>query len=383
MAPLFKGRWGKATPRKGMALLMVLALSLLLMAFMAEYVFSTGLELRAMQTYKETHQARNLGDSAFRALQIGLMADEVEFMKGMGALVGGFEGAAVPFGDGFLSGLTITPLDPLFNLNRLYSTRGGSPANSVQWNLFYNTLKQVQIPPDELHSEAVPPDDTTAAWLFAALADFIDPDDLDYQGAGGGMGAEAQAYSGQQPQFPLPNGRLDKLTEIRLARGVMESRIPWKEWENRFTLMERADAAANLYPGVICANTASREEISDFLKARRMSDSMLVRLDGISQDIQKELNLYADKADAVADLLAPKDGERTVYNDAALAAALGGLGFKTNLVKQVFSTANNFYRVRLTAEIGEVKVTFSADIHVTRNAERIGTALEVLDYNAE
>ena len=95
-----------ARPR-GIALLMALAVVMLLTVFMSEYFFATGLELRAMTTYREAQQARSLAKAVFKVVQIGMFQDEVDFFKGYRQVAELLQFAAVPWADGLLISLEV------------------------------------------------------------------------------------------------------------------------------------------------------------------------------------------------------------------------------------------------------------------------------------
>src|SRR3972149_3181589 len=113
--------------RRGIALVMTLVVVLLITPLLAQFGFTTSLELRSLQTQKETMQARALARSAFKAVQGSLLQDESDFLFGYRQLQGGVALSAVPWEEGLLTKLEIEPLDPLFNLNRLAKARGGGP----------------------------------------------------------------------------------------------------------------------------------------------------------------------------------------------------------------------------------------------------------------
>lgn len=71
--------------------------------------------------------------------------------------------------------------------------------------------------------------------IYAALFDWIDNDDITYHGDPAYPGAEQDAYFNFYPEIKVRNGLLNRLTEIRLVRGVVESGISWSQWEAHFS----------------------------------------------------------------------------------------------------------------------------------------------------
>ena len=67
----------------GIALILALVTVMLLTAYLSEFFFSTGLELRSMRTFKDAARARGMARLAFKAMQAGLMMDEVDFFSNL------------------------------------------------------------------------------------------------------------------------------------------------------------------------------------------------------------------------------------------------------------------------------------------------------------
>ncbi|HEX7928487.1 MAG TPA: hypothetical protein VF678_12910, partial [bacterium] len=72
----------RRTTRPGIALLTALVVVLLLTMFLSELFFATGMELRALESFKDSSQARRLARSVLKATEIGLLQDEAEFFNG-------------------------------------------------------------------------------------------------------------------------------------------------------------------------------------------------------------------------------------------------------------------------------------------------------------
>ena len=55
----------------------------------------------------------------------------------------------------------------------------------------------------------------------------------------------------------------------------------------------------------------------------------------------------------------------------------------SSFAKEVFSTFNQFYRVRITTAKNEVEARLEVVLHVTRTPARIGTQVKVLQFRME
>lgn len=364
---------GRKSP--GIALLMALMVVLLLTTYISEFFFSAGLELRTMQMVKESNQAKNLSRLVLKAIQTGLLQDEVDFFQSIQDLEKAMALGGIPWEEGYVTQLKITPLDRRFNINDLYGKRMESPQEKVRWNLFLNTLKEMPPPTTLVGIEPQPLPVEDIQGIYAALFDWLDVDKLDYIAFPGTTGAEDGAYLSFTPEIKVKNGKLDRLTELRLIRGVKESKIHWADWEKHFTI--HGKPSNGLYAGRINVNLATREEIIQFLKNREYLNPEEL---GSMKTIQEGLNNYALYAEDIADVLAPPDP--SVFNKftvKALKTALAGVqGINVNYHNQVFSLFDQYYRISIETMIGEFKARLKAIVLVVRNKSRVGTKVQVL-----
>jgi hypothetical protein len=347
---------------------------------MSEYFFATGLELSGMTHFKEGEQARSLARSVFKVVQIGLLLDEVEFFQGYRQLSQLLTVAAIPWDNGLLVQLRIEPQDHLFNLNQTYNVRQGESNDIGRRNLFMATMEalevpagQAELPPETLHPNV-------AAGLYAALYDWVDADNETYIQFPGINGAEADAYFDTEPEYAPKNAMLDRLPEIRLVRGVPESRIPWLEWERRFTALPRVTTSTFFFTEKINVNTAGREEIQSFLENRYVDPALIV--ESANKTIQEGINAYADKAEEIAAFFVPEEGEeRETYTVESLRNALkNDLRLTENYgVNYLLSTVNQYYRISLVTEVNGVLARLEGMIQVPRDPNaRVGTNSSVL-----
>lgn len=355
--------------RPGIALIVALVVVLLVTLFLSEFTFSVGLDLRAMQTTQSAMRARTLARSAFRAVQAGLLQDEAQFFQGYRRLQDLLAVTPVPWQDGVLVEATIQPQDALYNVNDLADFRPGTSSDHLYSSLFRNLVQRMEPRPAEGQEVGLPLGDAATADLYAAVWDWVDPDDNLYQGAAaGGRGAEASAYFGREPVYAPRNGTLDRLTELRLVRGIEESRIPWEQWRRHFTVWGDTPDNNN-YPGRINVNTATRQQIIEFLEVRRMVEAQMGELDSTQNDFQDSaINEYADRAEAIADALIPENGPRTRYDQRTLTAVLAQVKVNNswNYVQQVFTLVSQTYRVSLTTAVDGVQAHLEAVVHTPR-----------------
>ncbi len=365
---------------RGIALMLTLVVVVLLTAYISEFFFTSGLELRAMQTFKDGAHARTLARLAFKAAQVGLLTRETEFFAKYRELKKALDFTAIPWEDGFLVALEIVPQDHLFNLNEMAALRDGKAKDQIRWNLFLNTLKDVNSIPIDEGFDPQPLPQERLAELYGALVDWLDKGNTDYRGVAGALGAEEDAYFNDDPQFRPKNGRLDRLSEIRLVRGVKESRLPWKDWRDNFTALPKSTSGA-LYPEKLNINMASREEIKDFL-AKHQYDGVDSEWGSVERGAQEGFNKYAHNADAIANLVVPEEGTRTLFDKASLQTVLREIPdlSSTKISDKIFAYASEYFRVNLTMNVNEVDSHLRALVRVIRTPMGVGQEVQVLRF---
>ncbi|HUJ77312.1 MAG TPA: hypothetical protein VL359_20775, partial [bacterium] len=260
----------RARAAAGIALLVTLALVLVLTFFMSEFFFSTGLEVQALQTYRDVSQARRLARSVFKAVQVALLQDEAVFVEGYGQIQDLVRIAGLPLAGGVVEQLQVVSLDGLYNVNELSNMRTG-PLESMRWDLFNNILARISVPPQSQGQVAAPLAPQQIADLFAALTDWVDSDDTTYTTPTGSRGAEAAAYTHTQPLYAIKNGMLERLEEMRLVLGYDTYHLPWRDMEASLAALPKS-SGAELYPEKLDVNIASRDEIVRYLTDRNIDD---------------------------------------------------------------------------------------------------------------
>ena len=258
--------------------------------------------------------------------------------------------------------LWIEPQDSLFNLNELRNLRDNSDKDRGRWEMVRKTLKDIPVRSEDASLDKQPLSESAMADLYAALVDWTDGgSNVDYLGASGGAGAEAATYQAGDPEIRIKDGRLDRLSEIRLVRGVVESGISWDDWKRNFAVLDKS-TKLDLYPEKLNVNLASHEEIIRFLEIRRFDADLEV---GENDDSQEKLNAYADRAGEVADLLAPESGTREIHDALSLETLMKSLGGSINskFARKIFSLKNEIYRVELTTSMNEVDAHLEALAH--------------------
>jgi general secretion pathway protein K len=180
---------------KGMVLLLVLVVVALLASLLTEFAFSTLVDLRLTETFRDSARAYYLAKGGIRVGRMILQEDKNDYdapdeLWGQGV-------STYPVGEGQVS-IRIEDLGGKLDINRLVTPQGNIDA------LFKDRFLRLFG-----MTEA---DDPTG--LTDALIDWLDPDSdpEDY-------GAEDEYYQGLESSYSCKNAPLDCLDELGMVRG--------------------------------------------------------------------------------------------------------------------------------------------------------------------
>ncbi len=189
--------------QRGMALLLVLVIVALLSALLTELAFSTLVDLRLAETFRDSTRAAYLAKGGVRVGREFLQMDNNDYDHDSENWYQGVAG--LPVGDGFAT-VTIRDQDGLLNLNRLVIN--GTTSNVFKQRC-YKLFSDLGLPD---------PEDLTAA-----LIDWIDTDDIVFSDNITpnivGRGAESSFYLGLQKPRNCKNRPLDSLDELGDVHG--------------------------------------------------------------------------------------------------------------------------------------------------------------------
>ena len=351
----------------GVALLSVLLAVLLLTVFVSESFFDMGLELRALRTQQAAEQARFAARSGLKAITQALQLDEVSFFTELDRLKRLSQTGQLHLGSIQFKQLDVQPLDHLYNLNELSNLQPDSDRDRIRWDLFLQTLQDIPLPPVFPGGEPQTVSEEIAAQIYAAIVDWTDNDNNEYNGASGFFGAEDSTYAFAQPSVQVKNTLLDDIHEARMLRGMAESNIPWGGWINHFIALPRFGNQSWFLPERINVNTASREDIVSHLKRRELRVSLASSNNRLNRD---GIRSYSERAEDIAETLIPTGRNRPTYTSESLTKTLNDLGFRDNFgTNFLFSTTNTYYGVRIVTESDGVAAEVAAIVHVPRDQE--------------
>ena len=193
--------------QNGMALLLVLIIVALLSALVIEFSFSTLVDLRATETFRDRTKAYYLARGGIEAARMILQEDDNEFDHS--SEFWGNPLVNIPAGDGDVS-ITIADLTGRFNLNFIADNRGNPlPGYHRFVTLCKEILQLDQFQPQELADSLV--------YWFITDKNQTTPDDA--------------YYDGLQPSYRRRGEKLTILAELRLVKGFdlqrFEKLIPY------------------------------------------------------------------------------------------------------------------------------------------------------------
>ena len=181
---------------KGMALLLVLVLLALLSTLLADWAFSSLVELRQAETFRDGSRAYYLARGGVQVGRMLLQEDRNAYDSLDESWALGIPG--YPVGEGATVTIAIEDLDGRLDLNRIVDASGENPAP------YRERLRRLL---DQLG-------ETEAETLGDALLDWIDRNDASTPG-----GAESSYYQGLTPPYRAHNAPLDTLDELLLVKG--------------------------------------------------------------------------------------------------------------------------------------------------------------------
>jgi general secretion pathway protein K len=179
----------------GTVLLVVLVLVVLLTALLGEFAFSTLVDLRTTESFRDRARAYYLAKGGVRVGRMILRDDRNSYDGADELWARGISG--YPVGDGQVS-ITIEDLDGRINLNLLVTAPGNTDV--VVKDRLLRLLTELGI--------------TEGPELVDALIDWLDPDSDPEPN-----GAESDYYESRTPSMPAKNGPLDELGELSRVRG--------------------------------------------------------------------------------------------------------------------------------------------------------------------
>lgn len=183
---------------EGMVLLLVLVVVALVASLLVEFAFSTLVDLRLTETYRDSTRAYYLAKGGVQVGRMILQQDNNDYDAPDEMWAQGVTN--YPVGEGSVT-VQIEDLNGRLAINQLVDATDNP--NTVFVDRFMRLFTELGLerPGD----------------LVAALIDWIDLNNVDYQGVG--EGAEDAWYQSLQHPYPCKNGPLDTLDELGLVRG--------------------------------------------------------------------------------------------------------------------------------------------------------------------
>lgn len=226
---------------RGLVLLLVLVMVTLLTALLSEFSFSTLVDMRLTETFRDSTRSYYLARGGVRVGQIILQEDANGYdarneLWGQGV-------TSYPVGDGTIS-IRIEDLDGRIPLNRIVS---GANIDAIIFDRVERLLELLEF------------DDP--AQMTVDLADWIDANDQPYD-QHGLFGTESGYYMSLERPYRCKNGPLASLEELALVRGFDKDAV------------ERLRSHATVYGDTkINVNTASAEVIAALDENLFLSDA--------------------------------------------------------------------------------------------------------------
>jgi general secretion pathway protein K len=286
---------------KGMVLLLVLAVVALLSALLSEFAFSTLVDMRLTETFRDRTRAYYLARGGVTVGQMLLQMDRNSYDAAAPEELWSLGVSSYPVGEGWIT-VTIEDLGGKLNINSLVDATGFN-VNTVGKERFYRLFTHLG--------------ETDPEGLTAALIDWIDKDPDPYVDPdSGATGAENDYYLRQDPPVRIADRPLRSLDELGLVRGFTPE------------LISRIEPHVTVYGSTeINVNTASAEVLMAF------SESPAISRAAAEQIIERRRGQPFKTT-----------GELIELNE------ISGL---QNLSRTDLAVTGEFFRIRSTAEVND------------------------------
>ncbi len=250
--------------QQGMVLLVVLVIVVFLTSLVVEFSFSTFVQLRLTETFRDSTKAYYLAKGGVQAARMLLLNDTNDYDAHSETWGQPWENIAAA--DGTVS-LKIEDLDGKLDVNRLVTDQGNIDVNFK--NRFLLFFENLEIPGREE--------------LTDALIDWLDPDN-DPQPAG----AENDYYE-REKNYTCPNGKLGSLDELLKIKGFSEEIV--RKIRPHLTIAGSKEINANT-AGVevlMALNSAMTSEVATYMVEHRKESpfeklSDVKEMSGMSDD---------------------------------------------------------------------------------------------------
>jgi general secretion pathway protein K len=284
---------------EGTVLLVVLVLVVLLTTLLGEFAFSTLVDLRTTESFRDRTRAYYLAKGGIRVGRMILQDDRNGYDAAGELWSQGISG--YPVGEGQVS-IAIEDLDGRINLNLLVTTQGNTDV----------------VVKDRLLRLLVELDIAEGPELVDALIDWLDPDSDPEP-----KGAEDDYYESLAPVVPAKNGPLDDFGELSRVRGFSPDIID-----------RLAPHAAVRGSSLINVNTASAEVLT-----------------ALADEMERE---------TAETIIAAR--QATPLTSVARLKELPGLESRYGFIFRYLKVTSNTYRVHARAEVGGGISNLEADI---------------------
>jgi len=306
--------------QKGMVLVVVLTLVTLLTSMLAEFAFSTLVDMRLAETYRDTTRAWYLAKGGVRAGRMLLTEDKNSYDASSEMWAQGI--TQYPVGDIGSVDIQIEDLGGKLNLNALV-LKNDNP-NVAQIYRF-----------ERLFDEILPAEAPASEELIDLLIDWIDRDNNPRSD-----GAEDDDYLSMDPPHHCKNGRISSLDELIQIPGFTSELIA--------LLAKHVTAHGNIDPSVSNAD-------SEKINVNTATAEVLMALDELIDNAAAEA-IISSRSDAVFKT------EQDLQN-------LNNLPGLENLLRTPFTVYSDTYRIRCQGWVNEGTRSMTAVVNKRTNKQ--------------
>ena len=345
---------------KGIALLLVISVTTILIAAALEYNRQARLAVLSTATVRDRLTLSYMASSGIHAAKALLAKDRAE--SNIDSLQEDWANsdkinellADIPFEDGKLA-VSVSDEMGRLQVNALVTYPESRSFNESQRSIWERFL-------DYFKTEEEIPEDSQPAAIINSLKDWLDSGDDD--AITGLSGAESSYYQDLDPSYSSRNGPISDINDLLLVKGVtpqLFSGNTEKPGISGFLTVHGMTPGAGTsftFPGKININTAELPVLVAMLP---------------TENVDLAQAFFELRQEAATQKDAPDLSDTSWYKDIA---GLSGLNLDTKLI----TTASDYFRIASTAQVNNSVMTATAVVQRIQNPETGKWSCKILSY---
>ena len=351
---------------KGLVLILVLIIVAILTVLVADFTFSTHIDLEISKNSLNDIKAQYIAKSGITVISSTMKTNNLEELSELASLVEGvelgegqealwsFTVPSFPVGDGVVS-LKVEDERSKINLNSLVNPS----SNKMDFQVFTALTELFRF---------LEVEDEKSSLFINSLVNWLDRGLVGAQNDQRSQGANKGFYNSLENPYEIKDGQLDSVEEIRMIEGMDED------------FYEKIKDYVTVYPQNKFVNfsTASKPVIMATLKAAQVSS-----IEGQGSNNQSELK--DDTAEAIADEILEKRKEDSLISRTETRNTVKDIDSSLNITSGISGLVVNdgksdTFLVKSTGVVGEINPTLKDIEAVLRKRSGTNNDVDVISW---